>query len=57
MDSELITYALLASVFVVTGLRFFLDKPNKLREVPLRRWKGALPAKKAGGNRGLRRLP
>jgi hypothetical protein len=45
MGSDLITYALLASVFIVTGLRMFVDKPNKLKELPLPRWKRVKPDK------------
>jgi hypothetical protein len=33
MVSDLIMYALLASIFIVTGLRMFVDKPNKLKEI------------------------
>jgi hypothetical protein len=36
MIADLIAYALLAGIFVVTGLRTFIDKPNKLTEIPLR---------------------
>jgi hypothetical protein len=39
MLSDLISYGVLTSIFVVTGLRVFVDKPNKLREIPLPRWK------------------
>ena len=39
MVSDLIGYVLLASVFIVTGLRMFVEKPNKLNELPLFRWK------------------
>jgi hypothetical protein len=39
MLSDLISYGVLASIFIVTGLRVFVDKPNKLREIPLPRWK------------------
>jgi hypothetical protein len=28
MGSELITYGLLASIFIVTGLRMFIEKPQ-----------------------------
>ena len=34
MTSELISYAVLASVFIVTGLRLFIDKPGKPSELP-----------------------
>jgi len=41
MLSDLISYGLLVSVFVVTGLRMFVEKPNGLKELPLRSsWKG-----------------
>ena len=36
MISDLMAYALLAFIFVVTGLRMFLDKPNKATEIPVR---------------------
>jgi hypothetical protein len=39
MISDLISYAILAGSFVVTGLRTFIDKPNKLTEIPLRSWR------------------
>jgi len=47
MDSDLTTYALLASVFIVTGLRMFVEKPNKLTEIPLFRWKQVVPSKRS----------
>jgi hypothetical protein len=37
MISDLISYAVLASVFVVTGLRMFIEKPNKIKEARLPR--------------------
>jgi hypothetical protein len=37
MISDLVTYALLASIFVVTGLRMFVEKPNKLKEILIAR--------------------
>ncbi len=37
MTSELISYAVLASIFVVTGLRIFIDKPGKPPELPFLR--------------------
>lgn len=40
MLSDLISYGLLVSIFVVTGLRMFVEKPNELKELPLRSWKG-----------------
>jgi hypothetical protein len=30
--SDLISYALLAGIFVMTGLRMFVEKPKKLTE-------------------------
>jgi hypothetical protein len=33
MVSDLIMYGLLASIFIVTGLRMFVEKPNKLNEI------------------------
>jgi hypothetical protein len=39
MVSGLISYGLLASVFVVTGLRILVEKPNKPKEIPALRWK------------------
>ncbi len=39
MVSDLISYGLLASVFVVTGLRILVEKPNKPKAIPLTRWK------------------
>ncbi len=30
--SDLISYALLAAIFVITGLRMFVEKPKKLTE-------------------------
>jgi hypothetical protein len=41
MASDVVTYALLASIFVVMGLRMYFEKPNKLHEIPLLRWKRA----------------
>lgn len=35
MVSDLISYGLLASIFVVTGLRMFVEKPNRVKELPL----------------------
>jgi hypothetical protein len=40
MGSELITYGLLASIFIVNGLRMFIEKPRKAFEVAERRWQG-----------------
>lgn len=42
MASDMISYALLTIIFVVTGLRMFLEKPNKLTEFPLRPWRKIL---------------
>jgi hypothetical protein len=39
MLADLLSYGLLVSVFVVTGLRMFVEKPNKLVEVPILRFK------------------
>ena len=36
MLSDLLSYALLAGIFVVTGLRTLIDKPNKITEIPIR---------------------
>ena len=47
MVSELTAYALLASVFIVTGLRMFVEKPNKLTEIPLFRWKQVVTSKRS----------
>ena len=47
MISDLIAYALLASVFIVTGLRMFVEKPNKLTEIPIFRWKRAWSGKRS----------
>lgn len=38
MVSDLITYGLLASIFILNGLRMFVEKPNKALEMPLQRW-------------------
>jgi len=37
MLSDVISYVVLASAFIVTGLRMFFEKPNKLSELPLLR--------------------
>lgn len=42
MISDIISYALLAVIFVVTGLRLFIEKPNRLTEIPLAPWRKAL---------------
>lgn len=39
MVSDFISYGLLASAFIVTGLRMFVEKPNKLKEIPSIGWK------------------
>ena len=39
MISDLISYALLAFIFVVTGLRMLVKRPNKMTEVPLQPWR------------------
>ncbi len=38
MVSDLITYGLLASIFVLNGLRMFIEKPRKALEAPLPLW-------------------
>lgn len=38
MVSDLITYGLLASIFIVIGLRMFIEKPKKALEVPQQPW-------------------
>jgi hypothetical protein len=38
MASDIASYALLGVAFIVTGLRMFVDKPNKVKEIPLPRW-------------------
>jgi hypothetical protein len=38
MVSDLITYGLLASIFILNGLRMFVEKPKKAEEVPLQPW-------------------
>ncbi len=35
--SDLVSYGLLASIFILTGLRMLIEKPNKLREAQLAR--------------------
>jgi len=39
MLSDLAIYGLLVSVFIVTGLRMFIEKPNKLSEITLPRFR------------------
>lgn len=39
MISDLISYAPLVVVFVVTGLRLFVEKPNPAKPVSLRPWR------------------
>lgn len=41
MLSDLISYGLLASIFVLTGLRNFIEKPNRANQFSLRPWKRA----------------
>jgi hypothetical protein len=36
MVSDLIAYGLLASIFILNGLRMFVEKPGKTLEFPLR---------------------
>jgi len=38
MVSDLITYGLLASIFIVNGLRMFIEKPKMALEAPLPPW-------------------
>ena len=38
MVSELITYGLLVSIFIVHGLRMFIEKPKKALQVPQQPW-------------------
>jgi hypothetical protein len=40
MSSELITYGLLASIFIVTGLRMFIEKPKTALKVAEQPWQG-----------------
>jgi cytochrome b subunit of formate dehydrogenase len=42
MASDIVAYALLAVIFVVTGIRMFMEKPNRLTEIPLKPWKEVL---------------
>jgi hypothetical protein len=42
MASELISYAPLVVIFVVTGLRMFVDKPNQTKSMSLRPWREML---------------
>ncbi len=39
MLSDLISYGLLASIFVFTGLRMFIEKPNQIKQLSFRPWK------------------
>jgi hypothetical protein len=39
MLSDLMSYGLLASIFVLTGLRNFIEKPNRANQFSLRPWK------------------
>ena len=43
MLSDLISYGLLASIFVVTGLRNFIEKPNQANQFSLRPWRRVKP--------------
>lgn len=47
MTSDLIAYAPLIVVFVVTGLRMFIEKPAQAKQLSIRPWREIL--------RGLRR--
>ena len=42
MGSDLISYALLAVIFVVTALRMLVEKPNKSTDNPLLPWRRKL---------------
>ena len=42
MASDLISYAPLVVVFVVKGLRMFVDKPNQTKPMSLRPWREVL---------------
>lgn len=42
MASDLIAYAPLIVVFVVTGLRMFVDKPTQAKQISLRPWRELL---------------
>ena len=35
MISDLVSYGLLTSIFILTGLRMLIEKPNKLKETQL----------------------
>ncbi len=36
MNSDLVAYSLLASIFIVTTLRMFIEKPSRLVQRPVR---------------------
>ena len=40
MGSELITYGLLAGIFIVNGLRMFIEKPKTALQSAEPRWQG-----------------
>ena len=42
MASDLIVYAPLIVVFVVTGLRMFVEKPTQVKQISLRPWRELL---------------
>ena len=42
MASDLISYAPLLIVFIVTGVRLFVDKPARSKQVFLRPWREIL---------------
>jgi hypothetical protein len=46
MVSDLVAYGLLASIFVVTTLRMFVDKPGRLTHRPQRLFERLRRAKK-----------
>jgi hypothetical protein len=37
MSSDILSYGLLAAIFVVTGLRMLVQKPNRMTEIPISR--------------------
>ena len=39
MASDLISYAPLVVVFIVTGLRMFVEKPSRAKQFSLRPWR------------------
>lgn len=57
MASDLTTYILLASVFIFMGLRMFFDKPNRLSEIALLRWKRSMLPRRTGTDRRFEKQP